>query len=383
MSPSIPSVMNPVSTATLVSATGPRLEFSVLDAAVPLDRAAWIHLWETWPDREVMVHPEFVRLFAREGQRVLAAAARGEKGGVLYPFILRPLAREPWCPSGLSCCDLTTAYGYGGPFAWELTAEETRSFWSQFDHWVRERDVVTSFARLSVFPEDLLPFDGEVAVNSPNIVRTLALSDDELWNDYLPKVRQNVRRARSRGCELEVDRDGARLEEFHRIYTSTMTRRNAAAYYFFPPEFFSSILQNLRGHCAFFHVVHEGRAVSSELVLLSQRHAYFFLGGTLSEAFDLRPNDLLQHETFRWCRDAGKSALVLGGGYRGSEGLLKYKKSFAPRGEVPFRVGTRIYAPALSERLVEERRRWEASRGVTWNPEPGFFPPYRSEPSAA
>jgi hypothetical protein len=354
------------------------MEFAVLDADVPLDRATWVHLWETWPDREVMAHPEFVRLFAGEGQKVLAAVARGERGGVLYPFIRRPLSQEPWNPAGLAGCDLTTAYGYGGPFAWSVTEEEARSFWSRFDLWAREHGVVTSFARLSVFPEDLLPFDGDVVVNSPNIVRTLDLSEEDLWNDYLPKVRQNVRRARSRGCELEVDSDGKRMEEFHRIYTATMTRRNASSYYFFKREFFESIVERLKGHCAFFHVIHEGKVVSSELVLLSRRHAYFFLGGTLAEAFDLRPNDLLQHETFRWCRSAGKSALVLGGGYRGSEGLLKYKRSFAPRGEVAFRVGMKTYAPAAAERLVQERRVWEASRGIDWNPTPGFFPAYRS-----
>jgi hypothetical protein len=364
--------------ASAPSAATP-VEFSILDASVPSERAAWVQLWERWPDREVMAHPEFARLFARDGQQVLAAAARGSQGGALYPLIRRPFEREPWCPAGVSGCDLTTPYGYGGPFAWGLNAEETRSFWSQFDRWAREQDVVTSFARLSVFPEDLLPFDGEVAVNGPNIVRNLELSDEELWSDYLPKVRQNVRRALSRGCELQVDPDGARMEEFHHIYTSTMTRRNASAYYFFPREFFATIVQKLKGHCAFFHVVHQGKAVSSELVLLSHRHAYFFLGGTLAESFELRPNELLQHETFRWCRAAGKRALVLGGGYRGSEGLLKYKKSFAPRGEVPFKVGTKIYAAALAERLVQERRAWEASRGVDWTPQPDYFPAYRSE----
>jgi hypothetical protein len=378
MIPLSPSVPIPAPGAP-APGTAPTVQFDVLDAGVPLERAAWLQLWESWPDREVMAHPEFVQLFARDGQQVLAAAARGRQGGALYPFIRRPLQAEPWCPSGVAGCDLSTAYGYGGPFSWGLSAEETGSFWSQFDRWAREKDVVSSFARLSVFPEDLLPFDGDVAVNCPNIVRSLELSDEELWNDYLPKVRQNVRRALSRGCGLEVDPDGARLEEFHQIYTATMTRRNASSYYFFRREFFETILQKLKGHCAFFHVVHQGKAVSSELVLLSRRHAYFFLGGTLAESFELRPNDLLQHETFRWCRSAGKRALVLGGGYRGSEGLLKYKRSFAPRGEVPFKVGMKTYAPALAERLVHERRAWEAARGVAWNPQPDFFPAYRSE----
>ncbi len=114
-----------------------------------------------------MAHPEFVRLFARTGDLVLAATARTEQGAVLYPFILRPLSAEPWHPPGQTGWDLTSAYGYGGPFAWKVTAAEAAEFWAQFDAWARAREVVTSFARLSVFPDQLLPFDGEVVVDSP------------------------------------------------------------------------------------------------------------------------------------------------------------------------------------------------------------------------
>src|SRR5436190_11920888 len=144
----VPFMIPPTSQDTVPAApdlstppAAPPVEFHVLDANVPLDRATWVQLWESWPDREVMAHPEFVKLFATEGQQVLAAAARGPKGGALYPFIRRRLESEPWCPSGVTGCDLTTAYGYGGPFAWGLNGEETLSFWSQFDHWAREKDV--------------------------------------------------------------------------------------------------------------------------------------------------------------------------------------------------------------------------------------------------
>jgi GNAT acetyltransferase-like protein len=351
--------------------------FSVLDAGDPADLAVWIERWNRWPDREIMAHPEFVRRFARNGDRVVAASALTARGGILYPFILRPLAAEPWAADQAGW-DATTPYGYGGPYAWNAMPDDAAFFWARFSRWARARDVITSFARLSLFPDQLLPFDGEVTVNSPNVVRNLELGDDELWQDYAPKVRQNVRRARSRGCVLQVDPDGARLDEFHQVYIATMTRRNAATYYFFPRQFFESMLRGLRGHCGLFHVVHSNRVVSSELVLLSHRHAYFFLGGTLAEAFDLRPNDFLQHETFRWCREAGKKALVLGGGYRGSEGLLRYKKSFAPGGEVPFKVGARVHNPEREGQLLERRRRWEQARGVDWRPDPAFFPPYRA-----
>jgi len=353
--------------------------FRVLGAEDPAERAEWLRLWERWPDAEIMAHPEFARLFARPGDQVLAATYAGTKGGVLYPLILRPLGLEPWAPAGRELCDLTTPYGYGGPFAWDVSPEEAADFGRRVGEWARSRGAVSAFARLSVFADQLLPFDGETVVNGPNVLRRLDLSDEELWNDYEPKVRQNVRRARSRGCTLRVDEKGDGLDEFHRVYTSTMERRNADARYFFGRDFFESIVRKLPGGFAFFHVVHGGRVVSSELVLLSRRHAYFFLGGTLAEAFEVRPNDLLQHETFLWCKDAGKGAIVLGGGYKGSEGLLRYKKSFAPRGEVSFLVGMRIYDARAMGELVESRRRWEAGQGRGWAPEPGFFPAYRSE----
>jgi hypothetical protein len=352
--------------------------FQILQADDASDYAEWIRRWHTWSETEVMAHPEYVRLFARSGDEVLAATYRNDAGGVLYPLILRPLGLESWAPAAQPGCDLTTPYGYGGPYAWGITGADAADFWRRLQEWARQRKVVTSFARLSVFPEQILTFDGETVPSGPNILRRLDLSDEALWDDYEPKVRQNVRRARSRGCALLVDATGEYLEDFHQVYTSTMARRHADARYFFPREFFESIVRNLRGSFTFFHVRHAGRVVSSELVLLSKHHAYFFLGGSLAEAFDVRPNDFLQHETFLWCRDAGRRRLVLGGGYKGSEGLLKYKKSFAPTGEVAFLVGTKTYDPEALQRLIAARKEWEGRRGQPWAPESGFFPAYRS-----
>lgn len=349
-------------------------EIRFLDAAVADDRRTWIDLWSRWPDREVMAHPDYVRLFARPQDRVVAAARQTANGGILYPFIVRPLAQEPWCPSGVKAWDTTTAYGYGGAFAWNTTPEEAVDFWPRLERWALQEHVVTSFARLSLFPDHLLPFDGEIEMNGPNVVRSLTGTEEEIWGSYDSKVRQNIRRARSRGCRILIDPEGQRLDEFLAVYTATMERRNAFKSYFFARDFFEALLRDLAGHCIFFHIELSGKVVSTELVLLSEKNAYFFLGGTLEEAFDNRPNELLQHETFLWCRGAGRKAIVLGGAYRASEGLLRYKKAFAPTGVVPFTVGRKIYDPDLVATLTDHRRAGEAG----WKPEPGFFPPYRA-----
>src|SRR6185503_9637385 len=102
-----------------------------LDAAQPPERKRWLDVWSAWPRRDIMAHPDYVRLFARPGDRAVAAVLRTAAGGILYPVLVRPLAAEPWAEPGTHGCDLTTAYGYGGPFRWGIAEGEGRELWMQ------------------------------------------------------------------------------------------------------------------------------------------------------------------------------------------------------------------------------------------------------------
>ena len=354
--------------------------FVVLDAAVEDERQRWLQLWKEWNEREVFAHPAYVALFSKSGERSLCAVLGNERGArVLFPFILRPLETEPWTRAeARGACDLTTPYGYGGAYNILDGDPPTDMFWDAFDGWCGTQRVVTSFARLPVFENQVIPFRGEVIEKGPNVVRYLDLNEEDLWRDYAHKVRKNVNRAREGGLKVEIDPEGRRLEEFLGIYTETMDRRQAGHGYYFPRSFFESIVGELAGSFAFFHVLSGGLLVSTELVLVSANHLYSFLGGTRAAAFEQRPNDLLKHEIIRWGMEVGKATFVLGGGYQAGDGIFRYKLSFAPSGEVPFRVGNRIIDPTALESLVSARRTWEATQNRDWVPSPGFFPPYRA-----
>ncbi len=359
-------------------AGAPAATVEFLDAAQAQDRKKWLDLWSGWQRRELMAHPDYVRLFARPEDRVIAAAFRGASGGILYPVIMRPIAAQPWGPPDAPGCDLTTAYGYGGPFAWSVTPEDARSFWLQFDAWAASHGVVSAFARLSLFPDQLLPFDGETIVSGPNVVRRVDLCEGELWNDYRSDARRNIDIARENGVTVEFDSSGKRLDDFMEIYRMTMDRRGATKGYYFPRSFFEAFLQQLGGHFTFCHALIRDRVISSEILLLSADHAYSYLGGTLAEAFPISPNYLIKHESFLWCRDHGKKAVVLGGGYQPNDGILKFKQRFGRDCEVPFRLGRKTFNVEASCRLVECRRRWERSEGREWTPAPDYFPEYRA-----
>ncbi|MBI5548040.1 MAG: GNAT family N-acetyltransferase [Deltaproteobacteria bacterium] len=346
----------------------------VLDAAIPAERAEWLALWERWPGREVFAHPEYVRLFARPCDRAVCAVGEDESGAILFPLVLRPLAEEPWAPPGERRFDAVSPYGYGGPFAFGGGARDDESFWRAHAGYCREAGILSTFVRLSLFEAQLPRLPGSVEARGPNVVRALGPNVAAIWMEYERSVRANVKTAERSGVEIDVDRSGARLEAFMEVYEHTMRRRGANGWYFFPRSFFEDLVRNLAGQFVFFHALHAGEVVSSELVLISREHAYMFLSGTTAEAYPLRPNDLLRHRTVEWAAAEGLRSYVLGGGYQPGDGVYRHKKNFAPRGQLPFRVACLTHDEAAARELEERRA---AAGGAGWVPRPGYFPRYR------
>jgi len=340
--------------------------------------ATWTQLWNRWPAREVFAHPAYLRMFRGDAERVLCAAWQSEGATVLYPFILRDLTGEPYCPEGLAPAhDTVTPYGYGGPFWWGSGPAPNAAFWTSFDAWAGSQGVVAEFLRLSLDESHLLAYPGQREEKQQNVVRELDLDDDALWMDVEHKVRKNVKTARRCGVVIEQDSDGTLLDDFLSIYATTMDRRAADRGYYFPRSFFEQLCQDLAGQFVFFHAFVDGQMVSTELVLVSAHSVYSFLGGTLRSAFAARPNDLLKFEVIRWAKDRHKKNFVLGGGYEPNDGIFRYKRSFAPSGRVPFHVGHRILRPDIYQRLIDERARLATVGGQAWAPRAGFFPAYR------
>lgn len=349
------------------------MTYRILDASSPGDLARWLDLWRGWPEREVMAHPEYARLFARPCDRVVCAAGEGARGAILFPLLVRPLAAEPWASAGEQRLDAVTPYGYGGPFAWGERDEP--GFWRAYAAWCRELRIVTTFCRLSLFPEQLAEPPGQVEVRSQNVVVPLEGGAEAIWRAYEGKVRKWVKVAERAGLEVVADATGERLADFVRVYTHTMERNGAEPWYFFPRAFFERLVDRLTGQFVFFHTLSRGEVVSSDLVLTSPRRVYYFLGGTHADAFPLGPNYLLKHHIATWAAREGKTSYVLGGGYEPDDGLFRYKRAYARHGVVPFRVAQLVHDAPSCDALAVARA---ARDGAGWVPRAGFFPAYRA-----
>jgi hypothetical protein len=356
----------------------PQGNFEIWDATIPAERAAWLALWKTWPNREVFAHPSYGELFTKEHDRFLCASfVIPGRGAVLYPFVQRRISIGDKDSEPLT--DLISPYGYGGPYFWGLDASDGvgEIFWSKFDSWAVANRVVTEFLRFDLHSGALLAYPGEKVVRSQNVVVPLDGSWDEIWMRFEHKVRKNVKKAQRGGVTVQVDLDGTFLPEFLELYEGTMDRREAGEGYYFGRAFFEKLNRELPGQFAYFHASLDDRIVSTELVLISARSVYSFLGGTDSAVFAHRPNDLLKYEVMRWAREQGKLDFVLGGGARPGDGIERYKRSFAPDGVVDFTTGQRILLRQLHDNLIAMHKQEVFSSGDVWPEESNFFPMYR------
>ena len=355
---------------------------TVLIADRAEDAARWSSAWAESPEREVFAHPAYVALEAGRFQgTAMCALLRLEGATVMYPFIVRDLSREAYFPAENECgYDIASPYGYGGPSVWGRAAggDPAPEFWRQFDEWAVKRNIVAEFVRFPLFPETSLAYPGEKWVVSQHVVRSLEISDERLWREVDHKVRKNVNRAKRDGVTIAADPAGRDLESFLEIYRHTMERRSASRAYLYDRDFFERLGREIPAGLCYFHAFLEGKIVSSELVLVSASSVYSFLGGTLPESFDHRPNDLLKFEIIRWARESGKIRFVLGGGYQPGDGIYRYKLALSPHGAIDYVQGGRIFNPALYEALIERRKRIAHERNETWDAPSRFFPRYRA-----
>ena len=152
-----------------------------------------------------------------------------------------------------------------------------------------------------------------------------------------------------------------------------MGRNSASNNFYFPREYFETISQMKRRNATLFHVMKEDQIISSELVLYDLRNAYSFLGGTDSDYFPLRPNELLKDYIIKWAHSQNLKKFVLGGGYGEDDGIFTYKKYFSKDGVFPFYIGKRIINHEKYNILCDLRM--ERNKEM---PNNSFFPLYRA-----
>ena len=246
-------------------------------------------------------------------------------------------------------------------------------FWEQVDEWYLNNKVISEFIRFD-FNKNYLGFTGTM-VPTLKMVCGKIIAENEQWNNFKPKVRNNVRKALSHNLKVTVYHNHiskSNIMEFYNIYSKTMDRHNAESRYRYSLVFFNNYILNNPESCALVVVYGNSVAISAELLLLSNNVVYSFLGGTNEAYFYARPNDLLKLEVINWSRKNGYEYYFLGGGKVENDSLHHYKKSFFPKDrEYTFYTGRKILNMEIYKKLVQNNP--DSSKSLTNE----FFPLYR------
>jgi len=191
-----------------------------------------------------------------------------------------------------------------------------------------------------------------------NIKGTLSDEFEKQWKTFLPKVRNNYRRAVSFNLTAKIysnsDINEDIIKVFYEIYTNTMIRNNANSVYFFSLDYFKNLILNNLSEFSIVMVYLGEIAISTELIIKKNTTIFAFLGGTDANYYKYRPNDFLRVETIKWAIKNNLKHYVLGGGIKDFDSLYKSKKAFFPKDkDITFYTGRKIVNNKIYHELCE------------------------------
>ena len=298
---------------------------------------------------------------------------------ILMPFFLR---RIPYLDQDQVYFDVISPYVYSGPlYNYNMSRGYLIRFWELVDTWYKTHHVVSEFMRFSLNHNH--QFYSGTLVPSLSNVKGKLLDPETQWDLFKQKVRNNYRKGQGSGLQAKFYTQEAALEQlslFYDIYLATMSRIDADSSYFYSYHYFKSIL-TLSDENAYIVLVYKDDVpISTELILIDGTTLYSFLGGTLADYFQYRPNDFLKIEVMRWAYGQGYEYYLLGGGRLDGDTLYQYKKSFFPDDEdAIYYTGRKIINQAqydyLNNLLNTPVILDEPINGGSDNPH--FFPAYR------
>ena len=325
--------------------------------------------------RDLYFNPDYAKVYKDIDGESDTFVFECSYGKITYTFILRKI---PWKINGISYFDIVTPYGYGGPLAEDVTdiVALLSEYKKAFIEYCNKRNIICEFIRFHLYDNMNVRehYYGNVLHLLDNVVvNSIGDFESDMWMKYEYKVRKNVKKAINSGLGIIIENDLSYIEDFLSIYTNTMDRNNADDYYYFTEQYFKSIANLLPENFMYFHVVKDDKIISTELVLCSEKYAYSFLGGTLTDYYAYRPNDYLKNEIIKWCNRTGREKFILGGGYHKEDGIYKYKRCFTQDMDVPFYVGSYIFDEDIYNEIVRIRK----SVDKIFDENTGYFPKYR------
>jgi hypothetical protein len=301
---------------------------------------------------------------------------------ILMPFLLRKI---PYQIEEMPYYDVISPYGFSGPlFNDTISRGYLILFWEEVDAWYTKNNVVSEFIRFSLNHNH--QFYSGLLVPTLKNVNGKILKKEKQWHVLKQKARNNYRKSLNNRLHIKVisnDITDLDISNFYSIYIHTMQRIDADVEYFYSIDYFKKIIALSKNNVAMAFVCKDNITISVELILIAGDTLYSFLGGTIAEAFNLRPNDFLKIEVMKWASVHGYKYYLLGGGRKDNDSLYQYKKSFFPNDkDLIYYTGRKIINKEIYNKLDKIRNSHVITEDIGLEEikkedKISFFPAYR------
>ena len=297
---------------------------------------------------------------------------KNEHGEILHQFIKREI---PVRVNDDILYDLITPYGYGGPLILNCDGNKeqlVQEFYNEFSKYCKRNNIVSEFVRFHPVIENAKDFaDIYNTVFDRHTVGT-DLKSYTIEEEFSKSARKSIRQALKKGITYSVKANPDSLEEFKKIYRSTMNRNEASDYYYFDDDYFSDCLRYYGKNILLVEAYWEGKTIAAGLYFFYGKIIAAHLSGTLSEYLHLSPAYIIKYATAEWAKNNGIEYIHYGGGTDKSEDnpLYLFKKKFGKNTELDFYLGKKIW----NKKLYIELCRITGSET-----DMDFFPAYRGK----
>ena len=302
---------------------------------------------------------------------------KSQYGEVVHQFIKRVIPQN-LLPKQELLYDIVTPYGYGGPLitACQDGSKEAlvQDFYNAFAEYCKDENIVAEFVRFHPIAQNALDFE---AVYHPiwdrNTLGTgLKSFEDPVQSEFSKSCRKRIRQAINKGITCRITERPDNLDDFKKVYYSTMERNEASEYYFFDDEYFDNCLKYFADNILLIEVLFEEKVIAAGMYFLYNKTIHIHLSGTLTEYLSLSPAYVLRYALTCWGKEHGYEMIHHGGGRTNApdDSLFLFKKQFASNTNFDFYVGRKVWMP---EKYID------ICRFNDIDPEDKYFPAYRAK----
>ncbi len=318
----------------------------------------FIEITDKWNDKllhfsktqkDIYFSESYVKLATGKNETPLCIVCTEDENIMLLPF-LRSEFKDFF--------DFETPYGYGGPISNSTDEKWNEKAVKEIVKYFNSQNYLAGFLRFHP-----LLNNSEFCRNTFTVIddrKTIAIdtavSEEEMWmNQISSKNRNMIRKAEKNGLTFERDNEFDHIEEFKKLYNSTMSRLDADDFYFFDDEYYKKFIEIFKGKGFLGCIKKDNEIISAALFMYENCWGHYHLAGSNRDYSSLGANNLLLWKVACEMHKEGVKEFHLGGGTNGDEenSLFKFKRSFSPN-EKQFSIGKIIFNNEAYEEICSE-----------------------------